>query len=48
MARKLDEQMISNIENYSDRISTLEDFVKAVRQNPGYHCRSIGNRGSGG
>lgn len=37
--------MISNIENYSDRISTLEDFVKAVRQNPGYHCGSIGNRG---
>lgn len=43
--KKLDEQMIQNIENYADRISTLKDFVHAVRQNPGYHCGSLGNKG---
>lgn len=43
--KKLDEQMIKNIEHYSDRISTLKDFVHAVRQNPGYHCGAIGNKG---
>ena len=43
--KKLDKEMIKNIEHYSDRISTLKDFVHAVRQNPGYHCGAIGNKG---
>ena len=41
----LDASMIENIDNYADRISTIEDFVKVVRQSPGYHCGSIGNSG---
>jgi DNA gyrase subunit B len=41
----LNAEMIENIDNYADRINTIEDFVKVVRQSPGYHCGSIGNRG---
>ena len=37
--------MIKNIENYGSQIKTLEDFVTVVRQNPGYHLGSIGNKG---
>ena len=42
---QLDEKMIKNIENYGSQIKTLEDFVTVVRQNPGYHLGSIGNKG---
>ena len=42
---QLSTEMIENINEYSNRISTLEDFVKAVRQMPGYHCGAIGNKG---
>ena len=41
---QLDEKMIKNIENYGSQIKTLEDFVTVVRQNPGYHIGSIGNK----
>jgi DNA gyrase subunit B len=41
----LNAEMIENIDNYADRINTIEDFVEVVRQSPGYHCGSIGNRG---
>lgn len=44
-ASQLDEKMIKNIENYGSQIKTLEDFVTVVRQNPGYHLGSIGNKG---
>lgn len=44
-ASQLDEKMIKNIENYGSQIKTLEDFVTIVRQNPGYHLGSIGNKG---
>lgn len=43
--QQLSTEMIENINEYSNRISTLEDFVKAVRQMPGYHCGAIGNKG---
>lgn len=41
----LDQSMIENIQNYGSQIKTLEDFVTVVRQNPGYHLGSIGNKG---
>lgn len=37
--------MIDNIKNYGEKIVTLKDFVEAVRQNPGYHLGSKGNKG---
>lgn len=49
MSKKVQESMsqamLDNIKNYSNEIVTLEDFVTAVRQNPGYHLGSIGNAG---
>lgn len=41
----MSQSMIDNIKNYGSEIVTLEDFVTAVRQNPGYHLGSIGNSG---
>ena len=41
----LSQDMMDNIVNYTNEIKTLEDFVKVVRQNPGYHLGSIGNKG---
>lgn len=41
----LDRKMMENIDAYSERITTIEDFVKAVRQMPGYHLGGIGNGG---
>lgn len=46
MARnKLSQEMIDNIENYSDQIKTIEDFMEAVRTRPGMY---IGPRGAAG
>lgn len=42
---QLSEDIIKNIENYGNEIKTLEDFVKVVRQNPGYHLGAKGNKG---
>ena len=44
-APQLSEDIIQNIENYGKEIKTLEDFVKVVRQNPGYHLGAKGNKG---
>jgi DNA gyrase subunit B len=41
----LNAEMIENIDNYAERINTIEDFVKVVRQSPGYQCGAIGNHG---
>ena len=41
----LSDEMIKNIQQYGSQIKTLENFVKVVRQNPGYHLGSIGNKG---
>ena len=47
MAKKseLSQEMIQNIESYGKQIVTLENFVKVVRQNPGYQLGAIGNDG---
>lgn len=47
MAKKneISQDMIDNIKNYGSEIRTLKDFVEAVRQNPGYHLGSKGNKG---
>ena len=37
--------MIVIIQNYGSQIKTVVDFVSVVRQNPGYHLGSIGNKG---
>lgn len=42
---QLSAEMIQNISNYGNEIVTLESFVAAVRQNPGYHLGSKGNKG---
>ena len=42
---QLTPEMIQNIEQYGDQIITLDNFVKVVRQNPGYQLGSIGNKG---
>ncbi len=42
---ELTPEMIQNIEQYGDQIITLDNFVKVVRQNPGYQLGSIGNKG---
>lgn len=39
------QEMLQNIMNYSEEITTLETFVQQVRQNPGYHLGGIGNNG---
>ena len=41
----ISKEMIDNIKNYGDQISTLKDFVTAVRKRPGMHIGSIGNPG---
>ena len=41
----LSEEMIKNIQHYGQEIQTLATFVEAVRQNPGYHLGSKGNKG---
>ena len=43
--QNLSQEMIENIKNYESEIQTLETFVQQVRQNPGYHLGSIGNKG---
>lgn len=46
MAKKqLSQEMIENIKNYSEEITTLEDFVAGVRQNIGMYIGSKGNQG---
>ena len=51
MAKKVDtnagltQEMIDNIQHYGEEIKTLATFVEAVRQNPGYHLGSKGNKG---
>lgn len=41
----LSDNMKENILNYGSEIKTLATFVEAVRQNPGYHLGSKGNKG---
>ena len=41
----LSQEMIDNIQHYGEEIQTLATFVEAVRQNPGYHLGSKGNKG---
>lgn len=43
--QNLSEEMLKNIQNYGNEIRTIEDFVEVVRQNPGYHLGSKGNKG---
>lgn len=47
MAKKanLSQEMMANIQNYGKEIKTIEEFVEVVRQNPGYHLGSKGNKG---
>lgn len=47
MANKpmLSQEMMTNIQNYGKEIKTIEEFVEVVRQNPGYHLGSKGNKG---
>ena len=42
---ELSQEMIDNIKHYGKEIKTLATFVEAVRQNPGYHLGSKGNKG---
>ena len=42
---ELSQEMIENIQHYGEEIETLATFVEAVRQNPGYHLGSKGNKG---
>lgn len=41
----LTQEMMANIQNYGNEIKTIEEFVEVVRQNPGYHLGSKGNKG---
>lgn len=41
----LNEKMKENIDRYSEQITTITDFVEAVRQMPGYHLGGIGDKG---
>lgn len=43
--KALSKDMMDNILNYEKEIKTLATFVEAVRQNPGYHLGSKGNKG---
>lgn len=48
MAKKnsnLNEEMMKNIDNYSDKIKTLKNFVEYVRTRPGMYIGPIGNGG---
>lgn len=42
---ELSKEMIQSIDNYSNDIKTLKDFVTAVRTRPGMYIGPIGNRG---
>lgn len=44
-ATNLTQEMMDNIQNYGKEIKTIEEFVEVVRQNPGYHLGSKGNKG---
>ena len=41
----LDKEMMKNIDSYSNKIKTLEDFVEAVRTRPGMYIGPVGNGG---
>lgn len=41
----LSAEMMANIQNYGKEIKTIKEFVEVVRQNPGYHLGSKGNKG---
>lgn len=41
----LDEKFKANVDNYSNSIVTLKDFVTAVRKLPGMYCAGVGNAG---
>ena len=41
----LSQEMIDNIQAYSNKIETIEDYVAAVRQTIGYHIGSAGTKG---
>lgn len=42
---ELSKEMIQSIDNYSNDIKTLKDFVTAVRTRPGMYIGPIGNKG---
>lgn len=42
---ELDDKFKQSIDNYSEKIVTLEDFIVAVRQMPGMYCAGRGNTG---
>lgn len=44
-SKEMSKEMIHNIQNYGDEITTLETFVEAVRQNVGMYIGSKGNKG---
>ena len=41
----LSEEMIKNIDNYSNDIQTIENFVDAVRMRPGMYIGPLGGPG---
>lgn len=45
ISAKMSEDMLANIKNYGDEITTLKDFITAVRKRPGMYIGSIGNKG---
>lgn len=45
VAAKMSDDMIANIKNYGEEITTLKDFITAVRKRPGMYIGSIGNKG---
>lgn len=45
MANNLNQAEINAIENYSDEIKTLKDFVSACRRMPGMYIGGVSNRG---
>jgi hypothetical protein len=45
LANNLNQAEINAIENYSDEIKTLKDFVSACRRMPGMYIGGVSNRG---
>ena len=45
VANNLDDKFKANVDNYSNSIVTLKDFVTAVRKIPGMYCAGVGNAG---
>lgn len=45
MSEIKDKNILESIKNYSEEITTLKDFITAVRSRPGMYLTGIGNRG---